>query len=237
VSAETITYNVLAAIPPFDIDLAIRAFGRLSHTPEQRAAYERELFQQHIGDVVAEALKRAETDAQIAIVEPEVTTYAAGYLTRLNAVLNARANTASAFITGGAGFNVRRNDKALGTEDRRAMELREYATKGQQRIYAAIKALETPEQKVAAMAAEAVRLIDRDLVTIAAIECGDMPGFSAKSFVSSTNRLVRSMHRNGFYAATNAVLDHIDRRVNELNITGSFTAKHPIWKLYTEVQS
>jgi hypothetical protein len=233
-TAEELTTEILAAIPPFDDALALRTYAHLSHTPEERAKLERWYFEQHILAVVTNALAIAETDIQIEEARKAVAWYAATYLDHLNDVLNARSRTASPFITGGANFPTRRNQKALQAEANRERALQKFVKTGQARIRKGIEALQTTDQKSAAIVKRMCAQIDQELVRIAKIERGEMPGFEKKHFVAVITRLTRQLYRKGFLAETNAVLDHIDRRVNELGTTGAFPAKHSIWKLYTE---
>jgi hypothetical protein len=234
-TAEAITAEILASIPPFNDELALRTYSHLSHTPEERARWERDGFHAHILAVTVTALTYAESATQLEELHRAVSDYATGYLTRLNDVLSARSRTASSFITGGANFPTKRNQKALAVEAKREEDLKAFAKRGQNRIRQRLSDLQTPEQKAAAIVKRLTTAIERDLVTIAKIERGEMPGFDAASFKASIVRIVRGLHKQGFLSETNAVLDFIDRRVNELDIA-AFTAKHGIWKLYTKVE-
>lgn len=230
--AATITQEVLASIPAFDDALALRTYAHLTHTPEQRARSEREAFEAHILNVVTNALAIAESPAQQDELRKAVTWYASAYLTRLNDVLHARSKTASSFITGGANFPVKRNQKALQTESNRESMLQMFVKSGQIDIARRIAALETPEQKSAAIVKRMCKAVDKDLAIIAAIERGEQPGFESKAFVSSITRTVRGIYRNAFDTEGDAVLDHIERRRQELGIQA--LAKSSIWKLRAE---
>lgn len=234
-NAERITAEILAGLPPFDDALALRTYQHLSHTPEDRARQERDAFEAHILDTVRMALVKAETDEQLAELQRAVSVYAISYRSRLYDVLTARSKTASAFITGGANFPTRRNQKALGVETRREDALRKYVKLGRSRVVDRIAALETPAQKSAAIVRRMCAEIDKDLATIATIERGDSPGFDVKAFVSSITRIVRGLHRKGFQAEANAVLDHIAARREELGIAA--LAKSSIWKLRTDLET
>jgi hypothetical protein len=232
-TAEAIAGEILASIPPFDDELALRTYQHLSHTPEERAKLERWYFERHILTVVTNALAIAGTLAQLEELQKAVTWYASAYLTRLNDVLSARSKTASAFITGGANFPVKRNQKALQVEANRERALELFVKSGQHEIRRRIETLETPEQKSAAIVQRVCKTIDQELASIAAIERGEMPGFEKKHFVAVITRLTRQLYRKGFLAETNVVLDHIAARQNALEIEG-LSPRHSIWKLRTD---
>jgi hypothetical protein len=234
-TAEAIAGKILASIPPFDDELALRTYQHLSHTPEERAKLERWYFERHILAVVTNALAIAGTPEQLEELQSAVSWYASAYLTRLNDVLSARSRTASSFITGGANFPVKRNQKALQVEANRERALELFVKSGRHEIRRRIKALETPEQKSAAIVQRVCRTIDQELVSIAAIERGEMPGFEKKHFVAVITRLTRQLYRKGFLAETNAVLDHIAARQNALEIEG-LSPRHSIWKLRTDLE-
>lgn len=231
--AEQITDRILGQIPAFDDALALRTYAHLSHTPEDRARRERDGFRAHVTDVATIALKTAETPEQLAELDRAVSEYATGYLARLNAVLAARSRTASSFITGGANFPTKRNNKALAIESNREQELIKYQRVGMQRVRDRIAALETPEQKSGVIIRRICAAVDKELATIHAIENGIMPGFETKAFVSSIARIVRGLYRQGFRVETNAVLNHIDQRKAELGITNP-SDRNGIWNLRTE---
>jgi hypothetical protein len=234
-TAEAIAGEILASIPSFNDDLALRTYAHLSHTPEDRARMERDGFHAHILNVVTNALALAGTPDQFEELQKAVTWYASAYLTRLNDVLSARSRTASSFITGGANFPVKRNQKALQVEANRERALELFVKSGQHEIRRRIEALETPEQKSAALVQRVCRTIDQELVSIAAIERGEMPGFEKKHFVAVITRLTRQLYRKGFLAETNAVLDHIAARQNTIEIEG-LSPRHSIWKLRTDLE-
>jgi hypothetical protein len=233
--SEAIAGEILASIPPFDDELALWAYQHLTHTPEDRARLERSGFYDHVREAVEISMKYAETPAQVEELKRATVHYVLGYQRKLYAVLNARSRTASAFITGGAGFPSKRNQKALEVEAKREAELRKYVKTGMQRIRDLIEALETPEQKSAAIVQRVCKTIDQELASIAAIERGEMPGFDKKHFVAVITRLTRQLYRKGFLAETNAVLDHIAARQNALEIEG-LSPRHSIWKLRTDLE-
>jgi hypothetical protein len=232
--AKQITTTILASIPEFDYALALRTYAHLSHTPEERAHRERFNFEHRIESLVSEALKRAETPTQQDELCKAVAKYATEYQTRLYAVLNARSRTASAFITGGANFPTKRNEKALAVESKRERELESWSRSAWANVLSRLDALQTSEQKSAAIVKRMCAAVDQELVTIAAIERGEKPGFETKHFTSVVTRIVRGLWRQGFRAECNAVLDYTAKRMVEQGITQSLTTKHAIWKLYTE---
>lgn len=231
-TAGAIAGEILVSIPAFDDALALRTYAHLSHTPDIRARQERDGYEAHILAVVTNSLEHVGTRAQLEELHAAVTEYAIGYQSRLYQVLGARSRTASAFITGGANFPSRRNQKALATESKREEELRKYVRIGTQRVVDRIKALDTPALKSAVIVARMCKGLDGDLAMIAAIERGEMPGYEVKSFTASITRIVGGLHRKGFLSETNAVLDHIERRREELCINA--LAKSAIWGWRTD---
>jgi hypothetical protein len=235
-TAKQIATEILASIPPFDDALALRTYAHLSHTPEDRARRERESFEAHILNVVELTLPYVGTPAQFEELSRAVTDYATGYQARLYEVLGARSRTASSFITGGANFPVKRNQKALAVEGKREAELERWLTNGLVRIRERIDAIATPEQKSGAIVKRMCAAIDQELLTIAAIERGEKPGFEAKHFAAVITRIVRGLWKQGFRAECNAVLNHTAKRMVELGITQSLTTKHAIWKHHTDLE-
>jgi len=131
---------------PFDIERARRAHSATSWTPERRAEQERDAYTAHLAAVRAQLDPIAETPEQRAELDRLMTDYAAAYLAKTYAVLDARARTMNPMVTGPANFPTARNRKRMETELRRDEEREEWSIRTQKRMRRTIEAMATPEQ-------------------------------------------------------------------------------------------
>lgn len=147
--------NLIADIPA---DVARRAHAFTSFTPDNRGDQERYDYACILAGDHATLLTLADTDEKRAALEEEFARYRVGFRKRYLAHLEAKGKTASPMITGPARFPVRRNHKALATEDRRAAELHEYRVSALRAIRKRLQPEKAPIALGDADAADRIRL-------------------------------------------------------------------------------
>jgi len=123
------------------IDLATRAHGGTSHTPEDRG---RSAVRQYVRTMV-DAWRRGEAAAKgdpeaLARVTKEMENLQRGYADRERKYLMAHSNVMSAMIAGPAKFPVARNEKRGRTADKRASEANDFLRRVTERMLKAAKA-------------------------------------------------------------------------------------------------
>lgn len=115
--------TVTAKPEDIDIELAKRAHDGTSFYPEKRALAHQESYVEMVNEFALELEPLVTSDAQQAIAQKAVDTYAGKLLEKYNAYLQAKSRTISPMITGAARFPVERNRKALASEMKRWEEL------------------------------------------------------------------------------------------------------------------
>jgi len=130
--------TIMSEIPE---DLARRAHAWTSHVPEERARQEREGYARMLINDFENLSALATSDLKREDLAREFDRYKAGYRRRFMAHLAARSRCASTMITGGSGFNVRRNEKANRRADKHGSDLVEF----RKRALTAIHKVLTPE--------------------------------------------------------------------------------------------
>ena len=105
-------------------ELAVNAFRWNSMVPEDRA---RQVIAEFVEILEADKKTiRQSVDCSEEVLTTELLQYEQGLERRYRAWLVSRSRTASTMVTGGSGFNVRRNSKALATESRRNNDFSEF---------------------------------------------------------------------------------------------------------------
>jgi hypothetical protein len=94
-----------------NLQFAIRAHNGISMSPERRGQQYVGYYVDHM-TAVDEEFSAYATDENREAMAADLEKYRAKWLGLMNAVLNAKSNCASSFITGGSGFNVARANKA-----------------------------------------------------------------------------------------------------------------------------
>lgn len=118
--------------PPVDLrgdiprDVARAAHQWTSHTPDVRAEQEIAGYVAALDQDWKTLSALADTDDKQKLFEELFGEYREGYRRRYLAMLSAKSRCASTMITGGSGFNTRRNDKANASADKRTNDLIEY---------------------------------------------------------------------------------------------------------------
>lgn len=124
--------TVTAKPEDIDIELAKRAHDGTSFYPEKRALAHQESYVEMVNEFALELEPLVTSDAQQAIAQKAVDTYAGKLLEKYNAYLQAKSRTISPMITGAARFPVERNRKAMESEMKRwdeLIEMRDNAVK------------------------------------------------------------------------------------------------------------
>lgn len=114
-------------INDIDKDLARQAYNNFSFTPEKRGDAVREAYNDTLQDAREYLQKYKDADPrQVELIEPIFEEIRQKLKDLTLARLHAQSRCASTMITGGAGFNVARNEKRNATERKRAEELYSY---------------------------------------------------------------------------------------------------------------
>ncbi len=102
-------------------------YRNISFTPEKRVDLVQGDYARDVKDLYDELLQVAPEEKEQ--IEEDIQRFKENYRTKYISWLGALGNTASTMITGGSGFNVRKNQKKQGTEERRYQELRDFKEK------------------------------------------------------------------------------------------------------------
>lgn len=127
--------KTLIVYSPEDVDreLAIQAFSAISHVPDRRAD---DIIKSYVAEMAAmvETFTPFLTPENEGELKANLEKYRIGYLTKLNAWLQAQGRTMSAYIVGPANFPTVRNQKHNDTAHKRSLEFIEYREKGRLRL-------------------------------------------------------------------------------------------------------
>lgn len=164
---------------------AYDAYRMISFEPEERGEsailiYESELHQ----------------DLQN-IPETERGRYIDNYKKYFSAMLSSQANCASTMITGPAGFNHKRNEKANKSYDNRRDEFRSWRDRALAAIAVKTESTKTPEQKLEEEWMQLLEVISHSASTIHAINTGKCEGYNKALFVGSIRNRVTTYANRG----------------------------------------
>jgi len=197
-------------LPGFDIERARRAHSATSWTPEKRAEQERDAYTAHLAAVRAQLAPIAETEEQRAELDRLMTDYAAAYLAKTYAVLDARARTMNPMVTGPARFPTARNRKRMETELRRDEEREAWSIRAQARMRRTIEAMRTPEQIETDAYNDLARHLARTLAALEKIDANDpqLHGIDRAGIAANAaERLKRAAARGDRAAVRRALAD------------------------------
>lgn len=222
-------------MPGFDLERARRAHSATSHTPERRAEQERDAYTQHLAEVRATLDPIAQTEEQRAELDRLMSEYAAAYLARTYAVLDARARTMSPMITGPANFPAARNRKRMETELRRDDERTEWSKRAQKRMRDTLATMRTSDQIETDQYRALTRDLARSLATVERIDAADpaMRGFDRASFTVNAAARLRTAAGRGEHAAVRRALADV-RAWQERTGREFWTARNRVWSLGDE---
>lgn len=215
------------------LELGARSYQWSSHTPEKRAASDFASFRLMIEKQSCQWHAKATTPKMHALADTLAADYAAGYMAQYRNVAAARSRVASSFVTGGSGFNARRNQKAQATYTKRAQEMDAWLERFQKNATKQLAAHIPADDKIAQELKGAAR---RNLIMCGQIDAGQWPGFNRQSFANSTASRIRTAHKRGHTEAVAAVLAWLKEEQTNLLATGHLktpmlTDRHSIWTL------
>ncbi len=209
-----------------------RAYGAHRHTsfvPDERAKSEQQSFANHVNGTYEKLLHIATSDAMRAVLDSEISRYKEGYKQQLYAYLAARGNTASTMITGGSGFNVRRNQKKLDTAQRRLGELLEWQDKAiaaiRKRILAARTEDEALEAEWAGVRAQLLSSID----TIRVIDEDNAP-YTRSLIVNNMVNRIATIAQSGNVELVNRAVALV-QEYNASHKKPAIAARNAFWQL------
>lgn len=156
--------------------------------------------------------------------------YIAEFKQHIRTVIARNSNVASAFVTGPARFNNRRNAKANNAYDRAVSDLQEWRERKIKSILRAIEAAKTPEQRNSEEWAKIEKDLLHTLSVIEKIDDGKCGGYSRSLFVNSITGKAETLARNGKADILERYLA-IVTRYNEQHKKPAITARHKFWKL------
>lgn len=165
--------------------LAQNAYRLTSFEPEERGetailTYEAELHQDLQG-----------------IPEAERERYIDNYKKYFSSMLSSHTNCASTMITGPAGFNHKRNEKAHKSYDNRHDEFRTWRNRALAAIARRTESTKTVEQKQEEEWTQLLEIISHSASTIHSINIGKCEGYTKALFVNSIRYRVATYARNG----------------------------------------
>lgn len=131
---EIVEFRHAVTLAEFD-ELAGRAWNWSSHDPERRGALAISEHEEQLSGDLAD------------MPDDEKERYISNYKKHFSAWLSAQSRCASTAITGGSNFNVRRNDKAVNSRDKRYDEFEEWRGKALKAIAKKQEAAMPAEQK------------------------------------------------------------------------------------------
>lgn len=123
--------------------------------------------------------------------------YTDNYKKYFSAMLSSQANCASAMITGPAGFNQKRNEKANKSYDNRHDEFRSWRDRALAAIALKTESTKTHEQKMEEEWMRLLEVISNSAATIHSINIGKCEGYDKALFVNSIRNRVSTYARNG----------------------------------------
>lgn len=199
-------------------DAAYRAHYWSSQHPDIRgeddiAMYERELH----------------TDLQ-AMPEKQREQYLSNYKSHLSGVWASESRVANAFVTGGSGFNYRRNEKANNAYDNKYKAFREWRERVLKAIAKHKESQKTDEQRIDELWRKVEADIDSTAATIHNLDTGKECGYNRALFVSNLFGRIATHAKNGNVE----IVERAVARIREWNAKSKkpiITERHSFFKL------
>lgn len=211
-------------------ELAMRAHSGTSMVPDKRAFQVQCEYVTEMHQRFSELRPLAVTDDQRAALGNALRDYQSGYITKLAALLSAQSRCLSSMIAGPSNFPVRRMEKANRSADKRRDEFLEWCKLGRRRLKEAVLGERTPEQAADAEWEVLKKAVAHDMVTVNAIETGQLPGFDRSAFTRSVQGKLERIAANGNAALVNRALDYIADRQTVLK-RPFFAKNNSVWQL------
>ncbi len=212
-----------------DYTRAMAAHQHTSFIPDERAKSEQQNFANHVNGTYEKLLHIATSDAMRAVLDSEIAQYKEGYKQRLYNYLAARSNTASTMITGGSGFDVRRNQKKLDTAQRRLEELLEWQSKAFAAMQKRILAARTTDEVLEADWKPLERDLRGSLATIHTIDTTDSY-YTRIAFVNSIVGKVARLAKQGNVELVNRAVALV-QEYNATHKKPAIAARNTFWQL------
>lgn len=165
-----------------------------------------------------------------AMPEEQREQYLANYKNHLSGVWAAQSFVASAFVTGPAGFNHRRNEKATNTYENRYKAFREWRERTLKAIEKHKESLKTDEQRAAELWQKVEADIDSTAETIHNLDTGKERGYNRALFVSNLFGRIATHAKNGNVEIVNRAVARI-REWNAKCRKPIITERHAFFKL------
>ena len=156
--------------------------------------------------------------------------YLANYKSHLSGVWASESRVASAFVTGPAGFNYRRNEKAENANRNKYEAFRQWRERALKAVERYNESLNTDEQRAAELWQKVEADIDNTATTIHNLDTGRERGYSRALFVSNLFGRIATYAKNGNVE----IVERAIARIREWNAKCSkpiITERHSLFKL------
>lgn len=165
-----------------------------------------------------------------AMPEEQREQYLSNYKSHLSGVWASESRMASAFVTGGSGFNHRSNEKAENAYRNKYEAFRQWRERAFKSIEKYKESLKTDEQRAAELWQKVETDIDSTATTIHNLDTGKERGYSRTLFVSNLFGRISTYAKNGNVE----IVERAVARVREWNARCSkpiITERHSLFKL------
>lgn len=206
---------------------AIRAHNNTSFDPEKRGTT---LIKEHSAELEDDLQKLPQENRE---------DYKQKYIAKMLNWLSAKSRCASTMITGGANFNVSRNNKANQSEHNRSVEFSEFRINYFKRIEKVKERAKTPDEKRKDFFDHYEKEIRSVVQTIVEIDTGINNYSSRALFVANLFGKIQTIIRKGDLQLSEMTLDLLqDIHSSDYIVKPIFTQRHKVWKLLeaTEAQ-
>jgi hypothetical protein len=209
--------------------LAYDAHRHSSFSPDTRAYQRQQEYVNTITQMHDELKKHAKSPEQEAALKEELQKFRDGYLDRYKSKLSSDSRTASTMITGGANFNVRRNQKRLDAAHNKLTDLLEYLETASKRAVKRVKDAAPQQAKDDEYTETLKKEAVRSMGIVAGIDKGEEGGYRPL-FVSNIAGKLERAWKSGNQQAVRDTLLFIQEHQKKLP-KPLFTTKNKIWKL------
>lgn len=165
-----------------------------------------------------------------AMPEEQREQYLANYKSHLSSVWASESRVASAFVTGPAGFNHRRNEKAESAYRNKYEAFRQWRERALQAVERYRESLKTDEQRADELWQKVEADIDSTATTIHNLDTGKERGYNRSLFVSNLFGRIATQAKNGNVE----IVERAVARIREWNAKCQkpiITERHSLFKL------
>ena len=156
--------------------------------------------------------------------------YLANYRKHLSGLWATESNVASAFVTGPAKFNTRRNEKANQAYYNKLNAFKEWRERALKAIERRKEASKTDDEKAEETWQRLKTVINDSASTIVGIDTGVERGYSRSLFVANLFGKIATLANNGNVEVVDKAIDYI-RQWNAKVKKPIFTERHKVFKL------